>query len=227
MPALILMRHGQSTYNAAGRLTGWADPPLTSLGRDQALAAGHAMAQAGLRPAAAYASWLRRALATLWLALEGLDMMWLPQAAHWRLNERHCGAWQGLRKNDLPPERLALWPAWDFRPPALSSDDPRHPCHAPRYTALGQALPATESRADALARLQPLWEAELASRLRSGDDLLITAHGGLLQALASRLIDGGAALADWSPAPARPLVLELTPGLGLAGWRELGDGRPL
>ncbi|MCC5794551.1 MAG: 2,3-diphosphoglycerate-dependent phosphoglycerate mutase [Chromatiales bacterium] len=190
---LVLCRHGQSTWNLENRFTGWTDVDLTAQGRQEAAAAGRELAALDFTFDRAYTSVLKRAIRTLWLILEELDRMWLPEQRDWRLNERHYGALQGLNKAETAAEhgedQVKIWRrSYDIAPPALEESDQRHPAHDPRYRGIS-ALPATESLKDTLARVTPLWEQEIAPRLKAGENILIVAHGNSLRALV-KMLDG-------------------------------------
>ncbi len=193
MHRLVLLRHGQSTWNAENRFTGWTDVDLTPLGVEEAKRAGRLLAEGGYDFDVAYTSVLRRAIRTLWIALDELDRMWLPQHADWRLNERHYGALQGDNKAEAAArfgeEQVHRWRrSYATRPPAMAPGDPRSPGHDPRYRHLrGDELPAGESLADTVRRVLPCWETEIAPRVARGERVLVSAHGNSLRALAMHL----------------------------------------
>ena len=193
MHRLVLLRHGESLWNKANRFTGWTDVGLTAHGVQEALAAGRTLSQAGYVFDVAYTSVLKRAIKTLWLVLEAMDLMWIPIHGNWRLNERHYGALQGLNKAETAVrygvEQTTLWRrSYAIRPPALTPDDPRYPGRDPRYAGLcPQELPCTESLQDTVARFLPYWHATIASALRRGARVLIVAHGNSLRALVKDL----------------------------------------
>ncbi len=217
MPKLILLRHGQSTWNLENRFTGWEDVDLSEQGVEEARAAGAALREAGIAPEVAYTSVLKRAIRTLWLALDEMDRMWIPEIKDWRLNERHYGALTGLDKAETAREygddQVHTWRrSYDTPPPALSTDDPRHPRHDPRYAHLeADQLPATESLALTLERVLPCWEGELAPALRAHDTVLIAAHGNSLRALVKHL-DGlsGEEIMQVEIPTGKPLVYDLS-----------------
>jgi len=190
---LVLLRHGQSQWNLENRFTGWVDVDLTEQGRAEARAAGEMMAAEGLRFDYAYTSLLQRAIKTLWLALETLDQPWVSVERHWRLNERHYGALQGLDKAETAArhgdDQVHIWRrSYDIPPPPMADDDPQHPCFDPRYAHLdARVLPATESLALTLDRVLPYWYDTIASRLKAGQNVLVTAHGNSLRALVKYL----------------------------------------
>ncbi|MGE3539781.1 MAG: 2,3-diphosphoglycerate-dependent phosphoglycerate mutase [Candidatus Tectimicrobiota bacterium] len=193
MHSLILLRHGESTWNREERFTGWTDVDLSADGIQEAMTAGRLLSQAGYRFDVAYTSVLKRAIKTLWLVLETLDQMWIPSSCHWRLNERHYGALQGLHKVETATrygrEQTHQWRrSYEVRPPALTLDDPRHPRHDVRYTALStQELPCTESLQDTVVRLLPYWHETVAPAITRGERVLIVAHGNSLRALVKYL----------------------------------------
>jgi 2,3-bisphosphoglycerate-dependent phosphoglycerate mutase len=190
---LVLLRHGQSVWNKENRFTGWTDVGLSERGVAEARAAGGALARAGLDFDLCFASVLTRAIRTLWIALEEMDRTWLPVEKHWRLNERHYGALQGLDKAQTAAEygddEVFVWRrGYATPPPALTSDDPRHAGGDRRYSALApEEVPLAESLADTVARVLPYWEAAIAPRVRAGKRVLVSAHGNSLRALVKHL----------------------------------------
>jgi 2,3-bisphosphoglycerate-dependent phosphoglycerate mutase len=188
-----LLRHGQSTWNLENRFTGWTDVGLTDLGRAEALAAGKLLKADGYLFDAAYTSVLRRAIQTLWIALEEMNLEWIPVANSWRLNERHYGALQGLNKSEMAEkygeDQVKIWRrSFDVPPPALEPADERHPRFDPRYAGLSaQELPATESLKLTLARVLPHWHSTLAPAIRAGQRVLVSAHGNSIRALVKYL----------------------------------------
>jgi len=190
---LVILRHGQSTWNLENLFTGWHDVPLTERGRSEAAQAGVTMAEVGLRFDVAHTSVLTRAVHTCNLALESMGQMWLPVLRNWRLNERHYGALQGLDKKETTErhgaEQTKLWRrSYDVPPPAVDSSSPEHPAHDPRYRLLPpDVLPATECLKDVVARVLPYWYDVVAPQLMSGYNVLIVAHGNSLRALLMHL----------------------------------------
>ena len=190
---LVLVRHGQSEWNLKNLFTGWTDVDLTDQGTEEARAAGRLLSGEGLTFDVAYTSVLTRAIRTLWLILDEMDLMWIPVERDWRLNERHYGALQGLNKAETAAQhgadQVKIWRrSFDTPPPPLEVDDDRHPRHDPRYQTLATAaLPATESLKTTLERVRPCWEERIEPQLRSGRDVLIAAHGNSLRALAMML----------------------------------------
>lgn len=195
MPQLVLLRHGQSEWNLENRFTGWHDVDLTEQGVYEARQAGEALREQGVAPELAFTSVLKRAIRTLWLALEGLDRMWIPEVKSWRLNERHYGALTGLDKAETAAEygedQVHTWRrSYDTPPPPLADDDPRHPRFDPRYAGLDvHQLPKTESLALTLERVLPFWETEIVPALKHRDCVLVAAHGNSLRALVKHLDD--------------------------------------
>jgi 2,3-bisphosphoglycerate-dependent phosphoglycerate mutase len=190
---LILLRHGESTWNASNRFTGWYDCPLSERGRDEAQDAGRLIADADLQPAVCHTSVLTRAIQTAHLALEAMDRLWLPVRRSWRLNERHYGALQGLNKAQTAEkygeDQVKLWRrSYDVPPPALEPDDDRHPRHDPRYALLPpDLLPATECLKDVVGRMLPYWYDSIVPDLHAHGCVLVAAHGNSLRALVKHL----------------------------------------
>lgn len=195
MYKIVLMRHGESQWNLENRFTGWADVDITETGRQQAWDAGKLLKAEGYQFDVAYVSVLKRAIRTLWTALDAMDMMYLPVIKSWRLNERHYGALQGLNKSETAAqygeEQVLIWRrAYAIAPNPLLLDDERHPRFDPRYASLtAQELPATECLKDTVARVIPLWEESIAPDIKAGKKVLITAHGNSLRALIKYLED--------------------------------------
>jgi 2,3-bisphosphoglycerate-dependent phosphoglycerate mutase len=195
MKHLVLLRHGESTWNQENRFTGWTDVGLSEKGVREAVAAGRVLSQERYVFDVAYTSVLKRAIKTLWLALEEMDLMWIPVYNSWRLNERHYGALQGLNKAETAErhgmEQTQLWRrSYDVRPPALPPGDPRHPGRDPRYAGLRPVeLPLTECLQDTVARFLPYWHDTIVPAVRAGQRVLIAAHGNSLRALV-KYLDG-------------------------------------
>src|SRR5688572_6077526 len=190
---LILVRHGQSTWNVDNRFTGWTDVDLSEQGRREAASAGQELVKEKLDVDLAFTSVLKRAIRTLWIALDEMDRMWIPVERSWRLNERHYGALQGLNKAETTAkhgeEMVKIWRrSFDIPPPTLEPSDERHPSHDPRYARVPPSeLPATESLKDTIARFLPYWDGTMAPAIRGGGKVLITAHGNSLRALVKHL----------------------------------------
>ena len=193
MYKLVLMRHGESQWNLENRFTGWTDVDLTDLGREQARKAGQMLKDQGYEFDIAFTSVLKRAIRTLWIALDAMDAMYLPVHNNWRLNERHYGALQGLNKAETAAqygdEQVLIWRrAYAIAPNPLALDDPRHPKFDPRYARLSaQQLPATECLKDTVERVLPFWDETIAPAIRVGRRVMISAHGNSLRALIKHL----------------------------------------
>lgn len=190
---LVLLRHGESEWNRDNRFTGWTDVDLSDRGRQEAHRAAQLLRERGFVFDVAHTSVLKRAIHTLWIVLDGLDMVWLPVYRSWRLNERHYGALQGLNKQETADqfgaEQVLLWRrSYAVRPPELAPDDKRHPRFDPRYARLrSEELPATESLQDTLGRVLPYWHEVIAPELARGQKVLVAAHGNSLRALVKYL----------------------------------------
>jgi 2,3-bisphosphoglycerate-dependent phosphoglycerate mutase len=228
---LVLLRHGESVWNRENRFTGWTDVGLSAKGEEEARAAGRTLRESGFTFDLAYTSVLKRAIKTLWLALEEMDLMWIPIRNDWRLNERHYGALQGLDKAETAArhgaELTTIWRrSYDVAPPALELDDERHPARDPRYAALlPDQLPRTECLRDTVERLMPLWREEIAPAVRAGKRVLIAAHGNSLRALVKHLDQiSDRDIVSLNIPTGVPLVYELGPDLApLRERRYLGD----
>jgi 2,3-bisphosphoglycerate-dependent phosphoglycerate mutase len=230
MKKLVLLRHGESTWNKENRFTGWTDVDLSEKGVQEATAAGRTMKDAGYVFDVAHTSVLRRAIKTLWLSLEQMDLMWIPVHNTWRLNERHYGALQGLNKAETAErhgmEQTHIWRrSYDVPPPALTVDDPRHPGRDPRYAGLGPAdLPLTECLKDTVARFLPYWHEVVAPAVRGGQRVLIAAHGNSLRALIKYLDNiPDADIVELNVPTGIPLVYELDDDLKPIRHYYLGD----
>lgn len=190
---LVLVRHGESQWNRENRFTGWRDVPLSEKGVVEAREAGKRLREAGFEFDRAYTSYLKRAIKTLWLALEELDLMWIPVTRDWRLNERHYGALTGLDKAETAAkhgeEQVLVWRrSYDVPPPAYAAGDPQNPSNDRRYAALSDAeRPRTESLKETVARVVPCWNDVIAPRIRAGERLIVAAHGNSLRALVKHL----------------------------------------
>jgi 2,3-bisphosphoglycerate-dependent phosphoglycerate mutase len=230
MPMLVLLRHGESTWNLENRFTGWADVDLTDKGRAEANEAGRLLKDGGYVFDVAYCSLLKRAIRTLWIALDGLDQMWLPVHNTWRLNERHYGALQGLNKSETAAkfgeEQVLVWRrSFEIPPPALTEDSEHYPGHDPRYAGVDRKdLPKAESLKDTIARFLPYWESTIAPDIRAGKRVVIAAHGNSLRALVKHLdhLSEEAVLALNIPTGI-PLVYELDDALQPLKSFYLGD----
>ena len=230
MPRLILLRHGESTWNLENRFTGWTDVDLSATGEAEAHTAGRLLAEAGMTFSWALTSVLKRAVRTLWIVLDEMDLMWLPVERSWRLNERHYGTLQGLNKAETAEkygaEQVHRWRrSYAVAPPALERDDERHPRFDERYADLPAAqLPGTESLADTFRRVMPFWEQVVAPKLAAGGDILISAHGNSLRALVKYLDHiSDEAISALNIPTGMPLVYELGESLEVLEARYLGD----
>ncbi|TMH34655.1 MAG: 2,3-diphosphoglycerate-dependent phosphoglycerate mutase [Betaproteobacteria bacterium] len=230
MYKLVLIRHGESTWNLENRFTGWTDVDLTETGVEQAKLAGQLLKDQGYEFDVAYTSVLKRAIWTLWHALDEMDRTWLPIVNSWRLNERHYGALQGLNKAETAKqygdEQVLIWRrSYDTPPPPLPTDDPRGQRHDPRYADLNPAdIPLTECLKDTVARVLPYWNDELAPAIRSGKRLLVSAHGNSMRALV-KYLDGisDADIVGLNIPNGIPLVYELDADLKPIKSYYLGD----
>ena len=195
MKQLVLIRHGESTWNLENRFTGWTDVPLTATGVAQAQQAGRLLKEAGYEFDVAYTSVLKRAIWTLWHCLDAMERTWLPIQHDWRLNERHYGGLQGLNKADMArqygDEQVLLWRrSYDVPPPSLDADDPRGQRQDPRYARLSpEQIPLTECLKDTVARVMPCWNERIAGAIREGQRVVIAAHGNSIRALV-KVLDG-------------------------------------
>ncbi len=194
MTSLALVRHGQSEWNLQNRFTGWVDVDLTEKGRAEAALAGQLLRKTKIEFAACYTSVQKRAIRTLWMALDEMERMWLPVTRHWRLNERHYGGLTGLDKTETAEkhgaDQVKIWRrSYDTPPPPIDPENENNPAHDPRYRAMGVDVPKAESLKDTLERVAPYFEGEIAPRLAAGDSLLISAHGNSLRALVKILFD--------------------------------------
>jgi 2,3-bisphosphoglycerate-dependent phosphoglycerate mutase len=230
MYKLVLLRHGESTWNSENRFTGWTDVDLSEKGFQEAQEAGRVLKAAGYTFDLAYTSVLKRAIRTLWLTLDGLDLMWIPVIRDWRLNERHYGALQGLNKSETAAkfgeDQVKIWRrSYDIPPPPLEKTDPRYPGHEPRYKSLSEKeLPLTECLKDTVARFLPCWHNSIAPEVRAGKRVLIAAHGNSLRALVMYLdnVSEGDIVSLNIPT-AMPLVYELDEDLKPIRSYYLGD----
>lgn len=193
MHKLVLVRHGESTWNKENLFTGWTDVDLSEKGVEEAAEGGRVLKEEGYGFDIAFTSVLKRAIRTLWIVLDEMDLMWIPVIRDWRLNERHYGALQGLNKAQMAEkfgeEQVQIWRrSYDTRPPALEETDPRNPINDPRYAELGkEQAPLTECLKDTVARFLPCWHEVIAPAVRSGKRVIIAAHGNSLRALVKYL----------------------------------------
>jgi 2,3-bisphosphoglycerate-dependent phosphoglycerate mutase len=230
MHKLVLLRHGESTWNKENRFTGWTDVDLSERGREEAAEAGRLLREGGYVFDQAYVSVLKRAIRTLWIALEEIDQMWLPVEKNWRLNERHYGALQGLNKAETAAKhgeaQVKIWRrSYDIPPPPLAADDERHPSRDPRYAGMSAAdLPLTESLKDTVARFLPFWHGTIAPAITSGKRVLVAAHGNSLRALVKYLDDiSEEEIVELNIPTGIPLVYELDASLTPLRHYYLGD----
>jgi 2,3-bisphosphoglycerate-dependent phosphoglycerate mutase len=230
MIKLVLLRHGESTWNKENRFTGWTDVDLSDKGRQEARDAGTVLKAGGYVFDVAYTSVLKRAIRTLWSTLDELDLMWIPVHRSWRLNERHYGALQGLNKAETAAKygdaQVKIWRrSYDVPPPVLTPDDPRFPGHDPRYKSLTPAeLPLTECLKDTVARFLPLWHDTIAPSIRAGQKVIIAAHGNSLRALVMYLDNVSEAnIVELNIPTGMPLVYELDDNLKPLNRYYLGD----
>lgn len=230
MYKIVFMRHGESTWNLDNRFTGWTDVDLTEKGQNEARTAGKLLQEAGLSFDLAYTSVLKRAIRTLWLTLDTMDLMWLPVKHDWRLNERHYGALQGMDKAETAAKfgdaQVLVWRrSYDTPPDALTIDDARVSHGDPRYANVPrEQIPLTECLKDTVARVMPCWEQEIAPAIRSGKRILISAHGNSLRALI-KMLDGisDADIVGLNIPNGQPLVYELDANLKPIKRYYLGD----
>jgi 2,3-bisphosphoglycerate-dependent phosphoglycerate mutase len=227
---LVLLRHGQSTWNLENLFTGWVDVDLSEQGVAEAVEAGRLLKAEGIRFDLAFSSVLKRAIRTLWITLDELDLLWLPVERSWRLNERHYGALQGLDKAQTVQkhgaEQVKIWRrSYDIPPPPLAADDPQHPRFDRRYADVPTAeLPASESLKDTLARVRPYWEQRIAPELAAGRNVLVAAHGNSLRAMV-KMLDGisDADIVELNIPTGVPLLYQLDTSLRPLSSRYLGD----
>lgn len=230
MPKLVLLRHGESDWNKENRFTGWTDVDLSTKGRQEAKEAGEVLKAGGYTFDVAYTSVLKRAIRTLWMTLDELDLMWIPVHRSWRLNERHYGALQGLNKSETAAkfgeDQVKIWRrSYDIPPPALTPDDERYPGRDPRYKSLTpQELPLTECLKDTVNRFLPYWHETIAPAVRNGQRVLIAAHGNSLRALVKYLDNvSEEAIVNLNIPTGMPLVYKLDSELKPERSYYLGD----
>ena len=230
MIKLVLIRHGESTWNKENRFTGWTDVELSDKGRQEALDGGRVLKAEGYTFDVAYTSVLKRAIRTLWTVLDEMELMWIPVYRSWRLNERHYGALQGLNKAETAAkfgeDQVKIWRrSYDIPPPQLTPDDERYPGHDPRYRGLSPAeLPLTECLKDTVARFLPLWHETIAPAIRGGQKVLIAAHGNSLRALVKYLDNiPEKDIVELNIPTGMPLVYELDDDLKPLNRYYLGD----
>jgi 2,3-bisphosphoglycerate-dependent phosphoglycerate mutase len=230
MIQLVLLRHGESVWNKENRFTGWTDVDLSTKGVDEARSAGRVLRESGFVFDLAFTSMLTKAIRTLWIVLDEMDLMWIPVRKSWRLNERHYGALQGLYKSEAAKkhgeEQVYRWRrSYTVRPPALEQTDERYPGNDPRYRDLSEGdLPVTESLKDTFSRLLPYWKNSIVPEIRSGKKVLIVAHGNSLRALSKYLDDlSDDEIVQLEIPTGIPLVYALDESLKPLQHRYLGD----
>ncbi|HOC70526.1 MAG TPA: 2,3-diphosphoglycerate-dependent phosphoglycerate mutase [Candidatus Hydrogenedentes bacterium] len=230
MHKLVLIRHGQSTWNLENRFTGWTDVDLSSQGVQEAHSAGRILREEGYEFDLVYTSVLKRAIRTMWIVMDELDQMWLPVVRNWRLNERHYGALQGLNKAETAArhgeEQVKIWRrSYDVPPPPLEEDDERNAARDRRYSDLDkQDIPLTESLKETVARFVPYWKETIAPQVASGKRVLIVAHGNSLRALVKYLDEiSEEDIIGLNIPTGVPLVYELDKDLKPLSHRYLGD----
>ena len=227
---LVFLRHGESIWNKEDRFTGWTDVDLSDRGITEAKEAGRTLREKGYVFDVAFTSVLKRAIRTLWLVLDEMDLMWIPVYRSWRLNERHYGALQGLNKAEMAvkvgEKQVHMWRrGYDIRPPALDKTDKRYPGNDPKYSELDETeLPLTESLKDTIARCVPYYREVLAPTLKSGKHVIVSAHGNSLRALVKYLDNiGDAEIVNLNIPTGIPLVYELDERLKPQKHYYLGD----
>lgn len=230
MYKLVLLRHGESVWNKENKFAGWTDVPLSERGIAEAIEAGRTLKQEGFVFDQAFTSVLSRAIKTLWLVLEEMDLMWIPIQNSWRLNERHYGALQGLNKAETAEkygmEQTQIWRrSYDVPPPPLTKDDPRWPGRDPRYADLKpEEIPLSECLKDTVARFLPFWHETIAPTIKTGKRVLISAHGNSLRALVKYLDNiSDQEIVSLNIPTGIPLVYELNPDLTPIRHYYLGD----
>ncbi len=234
MHRLVLIRHGQSTWNLENRFTGWTDVDLTAQGREEAALAGRTLKKEGFEFDIVYTSVLKRAIRSMWIALDELDQMWLPVVRHWRLNERHYGALQGLNKAETAKkygeDQVKIWRrSYSTPPPALEPGDERSPARDRRYAGLTQAeIPLTESLKETVARFVPYWLDTIAPQVKAGKRVLVVAHGNSLRALVKYLDNiSEKDIVELNIPTGIPLVYELEDNLKPIRNYYLGDSEAI
>jgi 2,3-bisphosphoglycerate-dependent phosphoglycerate mutase len=230
MTRIVLLRHGESEWNLENRFTGWTDVGLSEKGVKEAKRAGGILKEEGYVFDLAFTSLLRRAVATLWVVLDRMDLMWIPEIKSWRLNERHYGALQGLNKAETAKaygeKQVHLWRrSYDVPPPALELSDPRYPGRELKYLDMpAEEVPRAESLKDTVARFLPYWHGEIVPRIREGKKIIIVAHGNSLRALV-KYLDGisESEIPDLNIPTGVPLVYDLDDDLKPISHRYLSD----
>lgn len=227
---LVLLRHGESIWNKENKFTGWTDVDLSEKGMNEARQSGQLLKKEGFVFDVAFTSVLKRAIRTLWTALDEMDLMWIPVHNSWRLNERHYGALQGLNKSEMAAkfgeDQVLIWRrSYDIRPPVLEDNDPRHPKFDPRYKDMDKKdIPATECLKDTVARFLPYWHETISPVIKSGKRVIIAAHGNSLRALVKYLDNvSDEEIVKLNIPTGIPLVYELSDDLKPLKHYYLGD----
>jgi 2,3-bisphosphoglycerate-dependent phosphoglycerate mutase len=230
MKKLLLIRHGESEWNKENRFTGWTDVPLSEQGVAEAKKAGKVLKAEGFKFKTAYTSYLKRAIKTLWLILEEMDLMWIPEKKSWRLNEKHYGMLQGLNKTETAEkygaDMVQLWRrSFDVPPQPLEADDERNPKFDPRYAALtADEVPLTESLKEVIERMIPYWEQEIMPTLKEQEEVIVAAHGNSLRALVMHLKNmSKEAILKFNIPTGIPYLFEFDDDMNLVSDRFLGD----
>lgn len=234
MKKLVLLRHGESVYNKENRFTGWTDVELSEKGMQEAIEAGQALKNEGIEFDIAYTSVLKRAIKTCWLALEAMDRMWIPVIPHWRLNEKHYGKLQGLNKSEMAArygeEQVLLWRrAYDVRPPLLDEEEIKHMLQEKRYHDVDDLIYLRgESLQDTVRRVIPLWENEIAPKIKEGKTIFIVAHGNSLRGIVKYLENmSDQDILHYNIPTGIPLLYELNESLKPISSRFLADEEKL
>lgn len=229
MLKLVLVRHGESEWNKENRFTGWTDVDLSEKGVEEAHQAGKVLKENGFNFKIAYTSYLKRAIKTLWIILEEMDLMWIPEYKTWRLNEKHYGKLQGLNKVETAEkygeEQVKIWRrSYDIPPEPLSLDDPRNPRLDPRYAEIGDLAPLTEALKDTIARIVPYWQTEMSPKLRQYKEVLVAAHGNSLRGIVKYLKNmGEKEIIDLNLPTGIPYIFEFDDQMNLLKDYFLGD----
>ncbi len=230
MKKLLLIRHGESAWNKENRFTGWTDVPLSEQGVAEAKKAGKVLKEEGFKFKIAYTSYLKRAIKTLWIILEEMDQMWIPEIKSWRLNEKHYGNLQGLNKAETAEkygaEQVLLWRrSFDVPPQPLETDDERNPRFDPRYAELtAEEVPLTESLKEVIERMVPYWEKEIMPTLKKEEEIIVAAHGNSLRALVMHLKNmSKEAILKFNIPTGIPYLFEFDDDMNLVSDRFLGD----
>ena len=230
MYQVVFIRHGESEWNRENRFTGWTDVPLSDKGTAEAQEAGKLLKKEGFTFDLAFTSVLKRAVKTLWLVLEEMDLVWIPIVHSWRLNERHYGALQGLDKAETAAKygdaQVKIWRrSYDVPPPLLENNDERHPGKDPRYASLASSeIPGGECLADTVARAVPYWESVIVPEIKAGKKILVAAHGNSLRALVKYLDNVSESdILELNIPTGVPLLYELGTDMKPLGSRYLGD----